>query len=108
ERKTRDSLETVLFSRREAVIRIGLRTDFDCPSTFEAVERGHDLWFHAGWRQDQCRSRYFDTESPTIFPPRKVCACSPGGGLIRALIRTFSGVCQMNLRCEHDANEHAD
>jgi len=42
------------------------------------------------------------------LPPRKDCAFSPGGGLIRALIRTFSGVCQINVRGEHDANKPAD
>jgi hypothetical protein len=36
------------------------------------------------------------------------CASSPGGELIRALIRTFSGFCHINLRCEHGANKHAD
>jgi hypothetical protein len=40
--------------------------------------------------------------------PRMGCASSPGGGLTRALIRTFSGFCQMNLRCEHGVNKRDD
>ena len=100
-----NSLQTVLFSHRKAVISVGLGADLEGPEALEAVERIHDFFpsYRLGAGANR-RQLFAETgPTPTLPPPHAVregWGKSNVAGVTGApqsdlrLIRSFPGLCQ--------------